>query len=343
MASPATRSPVLRWLPVGLLALLAVALGLVLGLGRWWDTDLSQSGPAPSPSPAVAQIPPAASTAAPTPAPPRFDVVRVAPDGSVVIAGRAAPGAEVTVREGTTELGRARADDQGAFVLVPAVPLPPGVGELTLSARPPGGGAEQAGASSVVLAVPPREAGAPTQAAAAPPLAVLLGPGAPRALQGPGMAQPGHLGMGALDYDQHGKAQFAGTAPPGSRVRVYVDNHPAGEALTGSDGRWSLSPATPLAPGRHRMRLDQIGPGGKVVARIELPFLREDLAGRDLRPGSVMVQPGENLWRIARATYGTGMRYVVDLPGQPRADPQPEPDLPRPSVRHAGPRHIRHA
>ncbi len=297
MVSSATRSPTLRWLTAGAILLAAIIGGLMLAL--------REPGPAqqPAPAPAVASPPAAAAPHAAAPTPPSFDVVRVAPDGRAVIAGRAAPGAEVTVREGTRELGRTRADQQGAWVLVPAAPLDPGSGELTLSARPPGG-VEQAGQGSVVMSVPagPR---------AGPPLAVLVGPGESRPLQVPGTAQPGRLGLGALDYDQHGTARFAGTAPPGAHVRVYVDNRPAGEAVAGADGRWTLDPATPLTPGQHRLRLDQLGAGGRVVGRVELPFLREDLAGRAFPPGSVMVQPGQNLWRIARATYGAGIRYVV--------------------------------
>ena len=229
--------------------------------------------------------------------------MRVGPDGRAVIAGRAAPGAEVTVREGTRELGRTLADPEGAWALVPAAPLAPGSGELSLSARSPDG-TEQAGQGSVVLAMPatPR---------ATPPLAVLVGPGASRPLQAPGTAQPGHLGLEALDYDPTGTARFSGTAPPGARVRVYVDNRPAGDTTTGADGRWTLDPTAPLAPGQHRLRLDELGAGGQVVGRVELPFLREDLAGRDIPPGSVMVQPGQNLWRIARASYGAGIRYTV--------------------------------
>ncbi len=245
-----------------------------------------------------------------SPVPPSFEVVRVAPDGSAVIAGRAAPGEQVTAREGGREIGQAQADAQGAFVIVPAAPLPPGTGELTLSARSPGQ-PEQAGAGAVVLAVPAREGGGAEPGNAGKPLAVLVGQDAPRVLQVPGAAQPGHLGLQSLDYDPHGEMRFAGTAPPGARVRLYVDNHPAGEAITGAYGMWTLSPASKLLPGHHRLRLDQLGANGRVVARIELPFLHEDLAARDIPPGSIIVEPGASLWRIARASYGSGLRYLV--------------------------------
>ena len=57
--------------------------------------------------------------------PPRFDVVRVGARGSAVVAGRATPGAEVILlADNGRELGRARADRRGEFVILPAEPLP---------------------------------------------------------------------------------------------------------------------------------------------------------------------------------------------------------------------------
>jgi len=53
---------------------------------------------------------------------------------------------------------------------------------------------------------------------------------------------------------------------------------------------------------------------GKVVNRIELPFVRvaaaEVLASTKARY-RVIVQPGNSLWRIARRVYGSGNRYTV--------------------------------
>ena len=38
---------------------------------------------------------------------------------------------------------------------------------------------------------------------------------------------------------------------------------------------------------------------------------RAEIAAAALAAGQVVVQPGESLWRIARATYGKGVRYTV--------------------------------
>lgn len=259
----------------------------------------ANSSAAPSIAPAAAPAPVPAATAAPS-----FDVVRVTPEGQAVIAGRATPGTIVTVREGTREIGTAQASTDGTWVLTPSAPLPPGTGTLT-AAGPDGKQSEQ----QVVLAVPPPS----PQAQPATPLAVLTSPAAPpRILQLPGPANGNKLALQVLDYGETGDVRLAGRAPPKATVRAYVDNAPAGDAPVSKNGTWDLTPKIPIAPGRHTLRLDQLGPSGNVIARVELPFSREAEPGRTLAStGSVIVQPGQSLWRIARGTYGKGIRYTV--------------------------------
>jgi nucleoid-associated protein YgaU len=287
------------WRPALLIALgLAICVS-VAGIAYY---SYSTFSPAPPPAPAA----PAATTAAtpaPAPAGPAFDVVRINPQGSAVMAGRAAPGADVTILDAGKAIGHAKADANGDWVFTPTTPLPPGARQLTLSERLPDGTQRQ-GAGPVLLSVPATPA--------APPLAVAMtGNGAPRVLAGPAPAGAGSLTVGAIDYGEHGDVRLSGHAPPGATARVYVDDQPIGTATAGADGTWTLTPQQPIAAGPHRLRLDQLGRNGTVVARVELPFHREELAGRKLAPGSVVVQPGNSLWVIAHRTYGAGTRYTV--------------------------------
>lgn len=272
--------------------------------------------------------------------PPRFDVVRVGARGSAVVAGRAAPGAEVILlADNGRELGRARADRRGEFVILPADALPPGPMELSLRARL--GDQELAGPDTVVLMVPdtaaqtaeaPRPVPAPSTTtqppasaqaeapAAAGPLAVLI-PGrpegaGPRLLQAPeptaAAGSAPRLGVDSVEYDQGGAMRFAGGAAPGARVRLYVDDQFIGEAVADASGRWAFQPQSQPAIGRHRLRIDQVSSAdGRVLARAEVPFQREELPAEAFAQQRIVVQPGNNLWRIARSTYGRGTRYTV--------------------------------
>lgn len=105
-----------------------------------------QAATAPSTPSAPAQTEPApasqAPTAATTPAAgagqataenaPTFDVLRVEPDGSTVIAGRAEPGTTLEVTDKTSVLAKADVAQGGEFAAILDNPLPPGDHELVL-------------------------------------------------------------------------------------------------------------------------------------------------------------------------------------------------------------------
>ncbi len=288
-----------------------------------------------APAPVAAEAPKQVAAAAPAPAPvaqpsaaepapekPSFDIVRISPQGTAVVAGRAAPGADVSVLDNGREIARTHADDSGQWVALPDKPLPAGGQELTLASRE-AGKAEVAGDAQVVLVVPEQTPPAGTNSggggqAPATPLAVLTpSDAAPRLLQGPpagpapGGKAAGKFGLDVVDYDTAGAIRFAGTGAPGGKVRLYVDDAAVGEATVDAQGRWGLVPGVPVAAGDHKLRVDGIGAHGQVTARVELPFQRAALSPEDVLAGHVVVQPRQSLWRIARHAYGQGVRYTV--------------------------------
>ncbi|QDB98969.1 Ig-like domain-containing protein [Mesorhizobium sp. 8] len=94
-------------------------------------------------TPAPEAQPPAPASNPPATAPaeqavvPSFDVVRVEGNGSVVIAGNAAPKARVEALNGDTVLGSAKAGADGAFAIVLDTPLKPGDYQITLRSTTP--------------------------------------------------------------------------------------------------------------------------------------------------------------------------------------------------------------
>ncbi len=175
----------------------------------------------------------------------------------------------------------------------------------------------QAAADATRAAVDTGTKISPKVTVAEQPLAVLM----PRTGQGPskvlqqsttpreGLAE-GTLVLETIDYDDRG-AVIGGRAESGARLIVYLDDSALGETVAGSDGRWSLVLDRPLETGLHRMRVDVLDAQGKVVARVETPFSRAVLAEVLPDETSVVVQPGNSLWRIARRVYGEGVRYSV--------------------------------
>jgi nucleoid-associated protein YgaU len=262
---------------------------------------------------------PPAEAGAETGAAPSFDLVRVGRDGRAVIAGRAAPGAEVVVRSGGQVIDRVQATRRGEWVAIPARPLAPGDQELSAAASRDGRTVESD--QVVVVAVP--GATSPTLASAAgetaapeEPVAVLLardGQGTGRVLQAPGrLSAEGTLALMTVSYDHAGEVRLTGEAPPGVPVRIYVDNRPAALVVGDAKGAWSSGLGETLAPGTYTLRLDQLDADGKTVARIETPFTRvsDPPVEGNLQVDYVVVQPGNSLWRIARRLSGKGLDYV---------------------------------
>jgi nucleoid-associated protein YgaU len=244
-------------------------------------------------------------------------VIRVNPRGEAVIAGRAEPGAEVTVYDGDRKIGSQKADARGEWVILPSEPLTPGARELSASAV--SGGETVRSSEVAILSVPPRDQ--PTQ----PPLAVV----APRSDDastgsslGARVVQPppptpsssapaATVEVQAIEYTEKGQVAVSGKAAPNAPVTIYLDNQPIAKAQADATGAWRVEPSAPISPGLYQMRVDQSGADGKVQSRVELPFQRAAAPPEPLKAGSVVIQPGDNLWRIARSTYGHGVQYVV--------------------------------
>jgi nucleoid-associated protein YgaU len=102
-------------------------------------------------------------------APPAFDIVRVQPDGSLVLAGRAAPGATIDIVARDRVIGSTSSDESGAFAFVLDQPLAPGDYEIGLVAKV--GDEKTASAEKAVVQIPDKPDGAV--------LAIVTTPGEP--------------------------------------------------------------------------------------------------------------------------------------------------------------------
>jgi hypothetical protein len=307
-----------------LVALAVVVVGSIgiFALRTFWPTtqapEQAASGIAQPAAPAKPAMP---RPIPPGPIPPSFDIVRIDPQGGAVIAGHGEPGADLSVRSDGVDIGRATIDGQGAWALTLDHKLPAGPHALTLHEHT-AVGQDMVSEGSVLMT-------APGTGEATPPLAVLTAPNQPpRMLQAPPGAEPakpGQLGLGALDYDAHGELRLSGTAAPDATVRLYADNKAIGETHAGKDGRWNLVPPAAVAQGDHQLRLDQVGPAGKVIARVELPFHRDVVPAGMAAEGRIVVQPGASLWRLAHQVYGRGLEYTIIY--QANRDQIRDPDL----------------
>ena len=236
---------------------------------------------------------------------PSFDIVRVDKRGTAVIAGRAEPGAKITLEANGKAIAQTTAGSNGDWTIILNDPLDPGAIEFSLTMEGEDGRIVRSD-QVVVVSVP--------RGRNKRPLVVLGRPGGPsRVLQSPDDdKETGPLALEAVDYDRAGGVIFSGRALPGSGVRVLANGQLLGQTRANAQGRWVLDGIEPLAPGVYDLQIDQVGPDGHVTAVIALPFERaSQQAITDAPPGSVIVQPGNSLWRIARRLYGSGWQYTI--------------------------------
>ena len=272
-------------------------------------------------------------------------MVRVEPDGSAVVAGTAAPGAEVTIFADAAPLATATADADGNFVAIFEAPLTAAPQALTLGT----GTGPGASSDEVVLLLPelPRPAG--TEAA---PSAVArnarnrrsrswrvsprwrLPRSCGRTARGDAdrvrvpPAPCNDVSLATITYAEAGEVTLAGLGTAGSVLRAYVDDSLAREVTVGADGRWSMD-LVDVAEGVYTLRIDQVGAGGAVESRVETPFQRDYPRAPLPRPGEPRLgalRRGDGAARAQPLDFGAialwfGHALHPDFHRQSRADP----------------------
>ena len=126
--------------------------------------------------------------------------------------------------------------------------------------------------------------------------------------------------LGAVSYAEGGEVTLAGAGTAGAVVRAYVDDRFAEEAQVAADGRWSMRLGDvaeghlPAPHRRARRRTARWRAGSKRRSSATTRGRRRGGRGRPAGAAgpivSVTVQPGHNLWTLARTHYGSGVRYT---------------------------------
>ncbi|WVT74333.1 LysM peptidoglycan-binding domain-containing protein [Sinorhizobium chiapasense] len=231
---------------------------------------------------------------------PGFDVLRVEPDGSTVIAGHAQPGSKLEILSGDAVVGTADVGGTGDFAAVFDKPLPAGDYQLTLRSTGDDGAVKTSeevatvsvpkdpsgqllamvskpGEASRLITTPeaakgetaPTTDGKPAEVASQTPLATGDASSAPAKTAG----VPG-LQVTAVEIE--GSKMFvAGSAKPHALVRVYADDKLIGEIKADDKGNFVVDGEVELTVGSHIIRADMLNEDGtKVAMRASVPFDR---------------------------------------------------------------------
>jgi nucleoid-associated protein YgaU len=309
--------------------------------------EVAKADPA-APAEAEASVPKAAAPAAKTDAPaaiaamaPEFGLLRAEPDGSLLVAGKGAPNADIELVTGDTILGKTKAAANGDFAIVLSDPLKAGDYSMVLRTTNPNGTAatsvqtaivsipqdlkgevlamvEEAGKASRIITAP--QAAKPVEAAAAEPAKPDAGetvaaatPDAPAAaVEAPKKVTIPLPDVAVEAVEIEGNKIFvAGSAPAGSTIRIYATEMLLGETKATANDRFLLEASRDLAVGDYFIHADTIGPDGKLISRVTVPFTRE--AGEKV----VAVAPADAAKKPAAAAAETAAK----APGGSAAEP----------------------
>jgi len=235
---------------------------------------------------------------------PSFDVVVIQPSGEGVVAGRAAPGWQVSVLSGEAEVAAATVDEEGEWTAVLDKPLPEGDHMLSLKITSPDGTRAlssqehvkvDVGTATTPAAVPPettlssapselKAATAPTSAEQRASDVVVAAPrGATHAIS-PGIepsapAPPApKLVFKTVDYEvtgsSAGSVSMTGTSDPGATIKIYHDGKLLTTVRADRAGIWSVVAEKTLGTGEHNFRAEQINaatgePSAQAMVAIE--------------------------------------------------------------------------
>lgn len=276
-------------------------------------TETAPEVPAPQAAAPAAEKPAAAAAPATTgPIIPRFDVLRVEPDGSAVIAGNAEPGSKLEILDGDTVIFETEVGISGDFAVILDKPLSPGDHSLqlrvtgkdgkiitseevaTISVPEKGNGnllamVTKPGEASRVITAPetvnqadkkarvPAEEAPAAQTAEAPP--ATAAPQDAAATQQPTeAAKPApapEVQVSAVEIEGD-RIFVAGTAAPGSAVRASADDTLIGAATVDNTGHFVIEGTIELAVGDHTIHAELLDADGKVLVRASVPFNRPE-------------------------------------------------------------------
>ena len=241
---------------------------------------------------------------------PSFDVLRVEPDGSTVIAGSAEPNAKLEIVDGEKVVTTTNVGPSGDFAAVLDNPLPPGDHELVLRATGKDGKAvnseevatvsipkddstqllamvSKPGTASRIITAPSAKQGRVNTAEQNAPAAnaqpqqdgttvASANPAAGTTTPPPAKtdAQP-EVMVNAVEIEND-HIFVAGTTKPHAKVRAYADDKLIGEIAAGADGHFVVDGVMPLAVGDHKIRVDVLDDTGKVIVRTNVNFTRPE-------------------------------------------------------------------
>ena len=255
----------------------------------------------------------------------KLEVIRVRPDGSLVIAGKGLPNSKIEIISGSTVIATTQSDNIGEFVAVPDKQLKSG--EYLLAFR------QTTKANKISIANEAVAINVTGGLNDIPIVAIIDSEGklGARVIQAPGLIEKETkskvdkdndisikilptISILAITYDiKVGQLILSGIASGGAQVNAGFSGKETSSTKI-LNNSWSLTIPGKLISGKQKVFAFIIGKDGKVLSKNSINItgsIIKDANGKTF----VVVQKGDALWNIAYNRLGLGIRYtdIVEL------------------------------
>ena len=230
---------------------------------------------------------------------PTFDIVRIKPDGMIVVAGRWKPNASVSVLVNNKIVATQQANADGEFAYASGKGLRAGNYTISLMGVNP----ETKSTDQVFLYV--SEAGYKNS------VSLLMTREGSRVLQSPTMIKDGDLIVSKIDYLDTGRIVVTGDALPRLRVSLTLDDKYMGFARVSDYRHFGLgADVGKLTAGKEYNLAVRLHDGdGQTVATINHKFVMPEMTGDN--DTFYTVRRGDCLWVIARNFLRRGVLFSI--------------------------------
>lgn len=230
---------------------------------------------------------------------PTFDIVRIEPEGNIVVAGRWLANKSVSIVINGDITATERTDNNGEFVYSPNRKLD--AGNYTISLI----GVEGNVKSEENVFVYISEHGYKNS------VSLLMTQDGSTLLQAPTMLVDGDLVVSKIDYLDTGRIVVTGDALPRLRVSLSLNNKYIGFARVSDHKHFGLgADVEPLQSGKNYILTIRLHDGdGRTIAEINHEFTMPEMTGDD--DTYYTVRKGDCLWIIARNFLRRGILFSI--------------------------------
>lgn len=230
---------------------------------------------------------------------PMFDIVRIADNGKIVIAGRWKSNTAISIFMNQKLMATIATDDDGEFAYAPTTALKPG--NYTFWLIDANSQIKSADRAFVYVS----DAGDDNS------VSLLMTADGSNVLQRPAMLRDGDLAISKIDYMDNGRLVITGDGLPRLRVSATLNDMVLGTARVSDYKHFGIgADVHELTPGtEYTLNVRMHDGNGNIIATIEHKFVMPKMTGDD--DTYYTVRRGDCLWIIARNFMRRGVLFSV--------------------------------